>query len=187
MATGSISQVTNAENRSWIFRFERDGSDTVCTGPRPIALVLVRRPEDHSPVCRTQLDSKHKGARSELIACAWLLEQGYEVFRNISDRGIIDIIAIKGDEQLKIDVKSKRHGSSLTKHQNAIGVMVLAVDANGECTIIPPKPQRDQSRICMVCGRPFRGRFGSQMCSEKCRYEARRDKLNGSDENRQVS
>jgi hypothetical protein len=26
------------------------------------------------------MESKHKGARSELIACAWLLEQGYEVF-----------------------------------------------------------------------------------------------------------
>jgi Holliday junction resolvase-like predicted endonuclease len=42
------------------------------------------------------MDSKHKGAHSELVACAWLLRQGYEVFRNISDRGIIDIIAIKG-------------------------------------------------------------------------------------------
>lgn len=27
---------------------------------------------------------KHFGARNELIACTWLLNQSYEVFRNIS-------------------------------------------------------------------------------------------------------
>jgi hypothetical protein len=38
-------------------------------------------------------NGKHVGARSELIACEWLLAQGYEVFRNVSAHGPIDIIA----------------------------------------------------------------------------------------------
>jgi hypothetical protein len=42
---------------------------------------------------------KHKGARSELVACAWLLCQGYEVFRNVSQHGLMDIIAIKDGER----------------------------------------------------------------------------------------
>ena len=30
------------------------------------------------------MEKKHKGAHSELIACAYLLHEGYEVFRNVS-------------------------------------------------------------------------------------------------------
>lgn len=30
------------------------------------------------------IDRKHRGARSELIASTYLLDQGYEVFRNVS-------------------------------------------------------------------------------------------------------
>jgi len=49
---------------------------------------------------------KHMGARSELIACAWLIEQGYEVFRNVSQHGLADVIALKGDLIFKIDIKT---------------------------------------------------------------------------------
>jgi hypothetical protein len=52
------------------------------------------------------MHSKHRGAHSELTACLWLLEQGYEVFRNISQHGIADVVAFRGDEILKIDVKT---------------------------------------------------------------------------------
>ena len=37
---------------------------------------------------------KLRGPYSELIACAWLLETGWEVFRNVADRGEIDLIAV---------------------------------------------------------------------------------------------
>ena len=43
-----------------------------------------------APCCRNRqehilsLPLKHKGAHAELVATAWLLEQGYEVFRNVS-------------------------------------------------------------------------------------------------------
>jgi hypothetical protein len=54
---------------------------------------------------------KHRGAESELKACAWLLEQGYEVFRNVSAFGVIDIVAIKDGVVRCIDVKSTAQGS----------------------------------------------------------------------------
>ncbi len=39
------------------------------------------------------MEKKHKGAASELIATVWLLKKGYEVFRNVSSHGTVDIIA----------------------------------------------------------------------------------------------
>jgi len=49
---------------------------------------------------------KHLGTRAELIACSWLLKEGYEVFRNVSPHGLIDVIAIKNGVILKLDVRS---------------------------------------------------------------------------------
>ena len=52
------------------------------------------------------MHAKHKGALAELQACAWLLKQGYEVFRNISQCGVADLIAWKpGEPPIPIDVK----------------------------------------------------------------------------------
>jgi hypothetical protein len=50
------------------------------------------------------------GAISELKAQTWLMEQGYEVFKNIKPSGPADLIAwdIKTDTLLKIDVKTVR-------------------------------------------------------------------------------
>jgi hypothetical protein len=54
------------------------------------------------------MDRKHKDARNELFVCQRLLENGYEVFRNISQHGPADLIAWNPDtsESLKIDVKT---------------------------------------------------------------------------------
>lgn len=49
---------------------------------------------------------KHRGAETELKACAWLLGEGYEVFRNVSPFGSVDIIATKDGVTRYIDVKS---------------------------------------------------------------------------------
>jgi len=48
---------------------------------------------------------KHKGAHCELVATAWLLKEGYEVFRNVSQHGIIDVVAMKDGLLHKFDVK----------------------------------------------------------------------------------
>lgn len=43
---------------------------------------------------------------AELKAMSWLLDQGYEVYRNVSPEGPFDLIAIKPDETVYIDVKT---------------------------------------------------------------------------------
>jgi len=53
------------------------------------------------------MHAKHKGALAELQACAWLLKQGYEVFRNISQHGAADLIAWRpGELPILIDVRT---------------------------------------------------------------------------------
>ena len=79
------------------------------------------------------------GARSELRACAWLIEQGYEVFRNVCSHGPIDIVAIKDGVVLKIDVKTKQYGQRLPvllQAQHDLGVVGLIVDVYGNCEIV---------------------------------------------------
>lgn len=61
------------------------------------------------------------GAISELKASSWLIEQGYEVYRNVSSTGNFDLVAIKGSELIKIDVTLSRSGLyvSRKKHEKA--------------------------------------------------------------------
>ena len=52
------------------------------------------------------LHTSVKGAKYELLACAWLLEQGYEVFRNVCPVGKGDIVIWKqGETPVIVDVK----------------------------------------------------------------------------------
>jgi len=50
-----------------------------------------------------------KGAISEHIATAWLMANGYDVFRNVSPNGRADILAVdwEKDETIRVDVKSE--------------------------------------------------------------------------------
>jgi hypothetical protein len=83
-------------------------------------------------------ERKHRGVRSELLACAWLLGEGYEVFRNISPHGTVDLVATKGGRTVLLDVKSVADNgngtiASLTPAQRAAGVIVLLVWPDGRC------------------------------------------------------
>jgi hypothetical protein len=86
---------------------------------------------------------KHKAARAELLACAWLLQQGYEVFRNVSLSGFIDIIAYKNGETLKLDVKSihptMKLPPILSDDQMLNNIMIIGVFNDGHCEIISPR------------------------------------------------
>ena len=57
-------------------------------------------------------DTNRTGDISELKAVVWLLEQGYEVFRNVGCTGPIDIVAIKDGITTLIDVKTLKFGRS---------------------------------------------------------------------------
>jgi Holliday junction resolvase-like predicted endonuclease len=52
--------------------------------------------------------SKHQGAQAELVACNYFLEQGFEVFRNVSQHGPADLAIWdpKTEETVFVDVKN---------------------------------------------------------------------------------
>lgn len=63
---------------------------------------------DLTPIGPQHVSKKHRGAHSELVAVAWLIEQGYEVFRNVSQHGKVDIVVLNEatKEFIPIDVKT---------------------------------------------------------------------------------
>jgi Holliday junction resolvase-like predicted endonuclease len=81
------------------------------------------------------VDKKHKGCFNELRAVTWLLENGYEVCRNLSQHGPVDLVAIRNQEVILIDVKQaypRKDGGiqecgKLTAQQKALGVIRLLV------------------------------------------------------------
>jgi hypothetical protein len=87
-----------------------------------------------------ELGRKHQGDRTELLALGWLMDRGFEVFRNISSRGPIDLVAMKGAEIYKFDVKKcyryPKTFPPLTAEQRARGVQILAVYDDGHCEIV---------------------------------------------------
>jgi hypothetical protein len=80
---------------------------------------------------------KHKGAHSEPVACTWLLRQGYDVFRNVSDRGSVDVVAIKDGEISLFDVKSSYGGVTHNRDiaGRHLGLKYIVVDPFGDCDI----------------------------------------------------
>jgi hypothetical protein len=72
------------------------------------------RKEDFVQHDADELPTTIKGSIIELKACAYFLELGYEVYRNISPTGKGDIIIWKkGEDPIIIDVKSHRVASKI--------------------------------------------------------------------------
>ena len=69
---------------------------------------------------------KHRGAQAELTACAWLLSQGYEVFRNVSQHGVVDLVAIhpENGETILVDVRT------INSYINTIGETIIYANWN---------------------------------------------------------
>jgi Holliday junction resolvase len=121
------------------------------------------------------MDKKHVGARSELIACAWLLAEGYEVFRNVSPHGHIDIIALKDGKTFYFDVKTLQKGARhLPSQQIAQGVLPLTVTATGQCSIEwSPKSQRRRFKKRRLRPRPHtKSEFERSMIRERVLFLA---------------
>jgi hypothetical protein len=74
------------------------------------------------------------GDIGEMIAVAFLLAHGYEVFRNQSSCGPIDLVIIKDGNTTLIDVKAvagpPRYPYQLRADQIALGVKILFADRN---------------------------------------------------------
>jgi hypothetical protein len=87
---------------------------------------------DHSDIDA----KKHRGSRAELLASAWLLGQGFEVFWGISQHGLADLIAYdpRAGTYIPADVKchTSNHSRSgprkLSDRQKQLGVRKILVD-----------------------------------------------------------
>lgn len=56
---------------------------------------------------RAEIGKGNSGAYSELITTAVLLKHGYYVFRNVGPHGPCDLIALKNNECLRVEVKTE--------------------------------------------------------------------------------
>jgi hypothetical protein len=54
----------------------------------------------------TTIPTASTGAVSEMIVCADLLERGYEVFRAVSAASSCDILAMKGNQYVRVEVRT---------------------------------------------------------------------------------
>lgn len=116
------------------------------------------------------LPQKHKGGHSELVACAWLLGNGYEVFRNVSQHGAIDVVAICDGVIRLFNVKSSRSSCYWTPDAAAVALEFIVVE-NGVCTIValpehrdnsgPPMPQLTELLACSGKPRSLTGATGA--------------------------
>lgn len=93
---------------------------------------------------------KHRGAWAEVTACSWLIAHRYEVFRNVSHFGPVDIIGMKDGIITLFDVKlvhlqmttgpnpkrrAKLATPRLTDEQLGMGVQLLLVSAEAICAL----------------------------------------------------
>jgi Holliday junction resolvase-like predicted endonuclease len=94
-----------------------------------------------------QISKSRLGTVGEYYAIQWLLNQGHQVFYNVHNTGPIDIVILKNNKLIPIDVKVESHrknkklykGSKTrvyrvaTKLQKKLGVLILNVDLQGKC------------------------------------------------------
>jgi hypothetical protein len=80
---------------------------------------------DSVPHDRVKLSAHKKGSLRELRLCSYLVEQGYETFRNVTPDGIIDIIAVDKDTMTThyIDSKSPLFSQKDGTLTNKIGIL----------------------------------------------------------------
>jgi hypothetical protein len=116
------------------------------------------------------MEWKLRGAWAELVACGWLLKEGYEVYRNVSDRGLCDVLATRNGEYFKFDVKIIKETvvAKLSRAQTESGVLLLGVYHDGRCVIDPARPEYG-SGICKECGTFFKKTQAKHIfCQKSC-------------------
>jgi hypothetical protein len=133
------------------------------------------------------MDKKHIGAHSELAACAWLLRNGYEVYRNVSPHGLVDVIATKDGKIYKFDVTTGIT-KKVSKGQAAEGVLVLVVLNSGDCFIdfnplVVGKIVQIACKHCSTIFMPRKRRqvFCTDTCNNRYQYEQQRIRQANSD------
>lgn len=88
------------------------------------------------------MNPSQKGTVGELSAAIWLINQGWEVFRNVVPSGPIDLVAVQPDtgELIYVDVKSSKglfrdgvlkYPKVSSSDQKRLNVRILHVDPAG--------------------------------------------------------
>ena len=121
------------------------------------------------------MDQKHLGARNELLACAWLLHEGYEVFRNVSPHGPIDLVARRDGEILFIDVKTAADDRARYYHfdlpeSEFQDICRLYIFPDNKCLLVrPTTAETAQPRPCKWCKKAFKPVSTIQVyCCARC-------------------
>lgn len=123
------------------------------------------------------MNAKHKGAHSELVASAWLLARGFEVYRNVSAAGLADFVIFdpRNGSKVLLDVKTGspyyQDGVIATPEQLKHGVQFIIVDPDtGECRLVQGRQTtRATEHECGQCGMTFLRRKKTTLyCSAKC-------------------
>jgi hypothetical protein len=94
----------------------------------PPALTTTRKDRAMATRFPTSKTVNHKGDQGELIASAWLLGLGYEVFRNVGSTGPADLVVWQpqsGEIHL-IDVKHSAEGTLYSRADGSICVPLRA-------------------------------------------------------------
>lgn len=130
---------------------------------------------------KNEIEERMIGARNELLATVWLLNQGYQVFRNVSAHGPIDIIGLKDGKFEHFDVKmayrNRDYGPRrirVTEDQASLGVKIIRVYEDETCDVdddpITKGSQIDLGRgRCNRCGTEFViNHYLRRTCSKKC-------------------
>jgi hypothetical protein len=77
----------------------------------------------------TKAHRKHFGCLNEMLACVWLLDNGYEVFRNVSAHGNVDVVAIDSEGRVRlIDIKSASSYTTRRKTDSAVEYLFVETD-----------------------------------------------------------
>lgn len=96
---------------------------------------------------RHSLNSKHRnGSIAELKAAVWYMENGFEVFWPQTPQGAVDFIAMRGQETVRVQVKSPYW------FERPSGARYLqATVRKGSSSPYSTYTKEDCDEICLVC------------------------------------
>lgn len=131
-----------------------------------------------------ELSPSITGAVAELKACAWLLKNGYEVFRNVSATGKADLVAYKDDELILIDVTTGRfkrdgitHAEYFSKEKKAYENNIKVLYVYNDYCIFSDGDAKTLQLKCVICNNLFStNRKRQKTCSYGCRLKYKKEK-----------
>jgi hypothetical protein len=104
------------------------------------------------------------------------LDQGFEVYRNVSSHGLCDLIAEKDGRFRRFDVKSfnnltQKTYPRLKSEQIKNGIELLVVKRDDTCVIVEESMYNffEYTLQCKSCGVIFKRGKRKTYCSDQCR------------------